>query len=98
MSRTSSPKRRPLGQPPGINPPLRERILDVALKHIAAEDAQAREARIIRIRRMVGAAAGEAHARRREVHLDHIGDIDARDIGAVRSRWPGMSDLEHEVD
>ena len=33
--------------------------------------------------RMIRAAAGEEHAWRREIHFDHVGNIDGRDIGPV---------------
>jgi hypothetical protein len=75
-----------VAEPASIGPASRdqsaigERILHLALEHIAAEDAQAREARVIRIRRVPGAAAGETHARCREIHFDQIGDINAGDV------------------
>ena len=59
MSTTSSPKRRPLGQPPGIGAADCRTDPDLARQHVPAEDAQAREAQIIRIRRMTRATAGK---------------------------------------
>ena len=52
-------------------------------KRIATEDAQPRETGIIWIRRVPRPAAGETHARSRQVDLDQIGDVDTRDIGAI---------------
>ena len=69
----------------GYQSAVLERILDLALKQIGggAEDAQSREAGIIRIRGMRWAAPCKAHALRREVDLDQVGDIDGRDIGPL---------------
>src|SRR5262245_47174505 len=78
-----------IAKAPPVGPATRDKstvakwILDIALKHVAAEDAQAREARVIRIGRGIRAAASEAHAGSREVHLDHVGNIYGRDLGAV---------------
>ena len=54
MSTTSSPKRRPFGQPPGTVAAAESR-LHLARQHVAAEDAQAREAGVVRIGRMPSA-------------------------------------------
>ena len=93
MSTTSSPKRRPFGQPPGTVPAA-ESSLDLAGQHVSAEDAQAREPRVIGIDRIRCATAGETRRGRGQVHLDQVGDEDPGNVRPVRRR--GHVAVEHE--
>ena len=60
--------------------------LHLADQRVAAEDAEPREAGIVGIGRMAGAAAGQPRRAGRQIDLDQIGDEDAGDVGAVRRR------------
>ena len=60
-----------------------ERILDVALQHVAAEDAQARETGVVRI---TWATARQTRLRRGEIDLDQIRNENAGNVGAIRLR------------
>ena len=89
MSTTSSPKRRPLGQPPGHDA-VAEPGLNHADERVAAEDVEAREVRIIGVGRMTGAAASEPRRARRQIDLDQISPkIPAMSVRLVS--MPGMS-------
>ena len=82
----SSPNRRPFGHPPGTRPS--EARLNPAHQRVAAEDAEAREPRIVRIGWMVRAATGKPRRPGRQVHLDQIRDEDPRDVRSLRRRCP----------
>src|SRR5215510_12262350 len=67
-------------------PAIFERILNVALQHVAAEDAQTRIASVVRVRRITGAPAGETSFACRQVDLDQIRNIDSGYVGAISLR------------
>src|SRR5262245_2849863 len=57
-----------------------------ALEDVASEDAQAREARVIRVVRVGRPVARQTHRIGRKIDLDQVGDEDRRDVGAIRVR------------
>ena len=79
MSTTSSPNRRPFGQPPGIISFVLQRVLDLALQQIAAKDAQTREV----VGRIIAFGSRQVSAGSRKVNLDQVGDEDRCDVGAI---------------
>ena len=72
-----------------------EGVLDFALQHVAAEDAQSRVTRIIRIGRIIRAAPREAHLAGGEIDFDQVGNVDRCDIRAVvRDLRPATSEQD----
>jgi len=62
---------------------LRKPGLDLTNEHITAEDAEPREARIIWVRRVRGAAPRQARRAGGEIDLDQVGDEDCSDVATV---------------
>ena len=72
-------------EPPAVRPPagddaLTEARLNLAHQRVAAEDAEGREPRIVRIGWMVRASAGKPCRPRGQVDLDQIRDVNSRDV------------------
>ena len=82
MSTTSSPKRRPFGQPPGMNPRCQTDPESGSLQHIPAKNAQPRKTSIVRVGGMVWPATRKPYTRGRQVDFDQVGDEDPGNIGA----------------
>src|SRR6185369_5587648 len=72
-----------VGPPARNEPTILEWILDAALQHITAEDAESRIPCIIRITR---STAGQTGLRGGEINLDQIRDVNAGNVSAVRLR------------
>src|SRR5207249_770509 len=56
-----------------------KRVLDGAVQHITAKDAQPREL----VRGIIAAGRCQVCARCGQVYLDQVGDVDRRDVGAA---------------
>src|SRR5689334_3511736 len=76
----------PVGPTARNEPTILERILNVALEHIAAEDAQTRKPGVVGIVGIARAASGKAHLGGRQIDLDEIGNKDPGDVRAISFR------------
>ena len=78
-----------VAEAPAVGPAARnetavaERILDFAFQNVAAKDTQSRETRIIRIGRVIRAAARKARLTGGEIYFDQVGNVDRGNVGAV---------------
>src|SRR5262249_259353 len=61
-----------------------------ALQDVASEDAQAREAHVIRVGRIARPVARQTNGIGREINLDQVGNEDRRDVGAICVRRRGQ--------
>src|SRR5262249_51229981 len=79
-------------KPPAIRPSARnepavlERILNAALQHVTAEDAQTRVSGIVWVGWISRSTSGKANFVRRQVDLDQIGNVNACDVRAISLR------------
>src|SRR5207247_7096227 len=65
-------------------------------EHVAAEDAQARVARVVLVRRMIRSTARQPAGAGGKVHLDQVGNVDPGDVAAAGLRRFERSVLQHD--
>src|SRR5688572_5031482 len=75
-------------------PAVLKRILNVALQHVAAEDAQTRESGVVRVGWIIRTTTRKPRFVRRQVNLNDIGNVNGCDVGAIVFRSNGCVENE----